>query len=226
MSHDSSHRAPEPATSTPSVTRFPPLDPSVLNEAIPAFFIGRNRDGFWVARDVKGRAGGLFLLETSALAFAHRKSRPWGCATIFPTERIELDLNNQGNPFVTQLGWLKRIAARATQGLGALLDKRGRRSAGARKSPMSRETTPERQQQRHSRPASTPTREGAVKGIVPADRCAPCDRTPDSGSTRPAAIEVPISYIACALAALVGGIGLTAIIALKTVIHFARFGYH
>ena len=55
---------------------FQPLDPWIVNEAIPAFFIGRNREGFWVARDVNGRIGGIFLLENSALSFARRNSRP------------------------------------------------------------------------------------------------------------------------------------------------------
>ena len=41
----------EPATVT---AQFQPLDPGVVSEAIPAFFIGRNKEGFWVARDVKG----------------------------------------------------------------------------------------------------------------------------------------------------------------------------
>jgi hypothetical protein len=125
MSHDVSRRESEPATaaSAPVATRFQPLDPGVLNEAIPAFFIGRNNDGFWVARDAKGRIGGLFLFESSALSFAQRKSGPWGCAAIFPTERIELDLKNQGNPFATQLGWLKRIATRTQQRSGAILDR-------------------------------------------------------------------------------------------------------
>ena len=63
-----------PAASAPIATRFQPLDPGVLSEAIPAFFIGRNSDGFWVARDAKGRIGGLFLLESSALSFAQQRS--------------------------------------------------------------------------------------------------------------------------------------------------------
>ena len=126
MSHDFSHRASEPATAAANATLFQPLDPGVLNEAIPAFFIGRNKDGLWFARDAKGQAGGLFLLESSALAFAHRKSRPRGSAAIFLTERIELDLSNQGNPFAGQLGWLKRIVTRATQRLSAWLDEAGK----------------------------------------------------------------------------------------------------
>ena len=79
----------EPAKLT---TKFQPLDPGIVNAAIPTFFIGRNKEGFWVARDVNGQIGGIFLLENSALSFARRNSRSAGCATIFPSERIELDL--------------------------------------------------------------------------------------------------------------------------------------
>src|ERR1700744_5438634 len=71
-------------------TPFQPLDPDVVSEAIPAFFIGRNKDGFWLARDVKGKFGGIFLFESSALSFAKRNCEPFGCATIFPSERFEL----------------------------------------------------------------------------------------------------------------------------------------
>ncbi len=102
-------------------TLFVPLDPAIVNETIPAFFIGRNMEGFWVARDVKGRIGGIFLLENSALSFARRNSRPAGCATIFPSERFELDLENNGNPLVAQLGWLKRLAMRGRQRMVAFI---------------------------------------------------------------------------------------------------------
>jgi hypothetical protein len=100
---------------------FAPLDPGIVNEAIPAFFIGRNGDGFWLARDVKGKTGGIFLFERSALSFARRHSRPLGCATIFPSERFELDLENQGNTLVAPLGRLMRLAARARQRITALI---------------------------------------------------------------------------------------------------------
>jgi hypothetical protein len=80
-----------PVEKPPTVTgRFRPLDAGIVNEAIPAFFIGRNKEGFWVARDVKGRIGGIFLLESSALSFARENSRPTGCATIFPSGRSNL----------------------------------------------------------------------------------------------------------------------------------------
>src|SRR3984893_6943927 len=101
-----------PAESLTVIAQFQPLDPDIVNEAIPAFFVGRNKEGFWVARDAKGRIGGIFLLENSALSFAKRNSRPAGCATIFPSERIELDLENKGNPLAAQLGSLIHLAAR------------------------------------------------------------------------------------------------------------------
>jgi hypothetical protein len=100
----------QPATAT---TPFQPLDPGIVNASIPAFFIGRNKEGFWLARDARGQIGGIFLLESSALAFARRNSRPSGCATIFPSERFELDLENQGNPLIAYLRPLMRLAVNA-----------------------------------------------------------------------------------------------------------------
>jgi hypothetical protein len=110
MSQDSLPRAP---AHSGIVARFQPLDPGIVNDAIPAFFIGRNKEGFWVARDVKGKIGGIFLLETSALSFAKQKSRPASCATIYPSGTIELDLENKGNPLVAQLGSLARLSVSA-----------------------------------------------------------------------------------------------------------------
>ena len=114
------------------VARFQPLDPGIVNEAIPAFFIGRNKEGFWVARDVKGEIGGIFLLETSALSFAKRNSRPAGCATIYPSGTIELDLENKGNPLVAQLGSLVRLPTSARQRMAAFV---GRMTGAARRQP-------------------------------------------------------------------------------------------
>src|SRR5450755_3656705 len=109
-----------PAAAPGSIsTLFVPLDPGIVNETIPAFFIGRNMEGFWVARDVNGQIGGIFLLENSAVSFARKNSRPAGCATIFPSERFELDLENRGNPLVTQLGWLRRLATRFRERMAA-----------------------------------------------------------------------------------------------------------
>ena len=106
---------------SPVTAPFAPLDPGIVNEAIPAFFIGRNSDGFWLARDVKGKTGGIFLLERSALSFARRHSRPLGCATIFPSERFELDLENQGNTLVAPLRRLIRLATHVRRRMAAII---------------------------------------------------------------------------------------------------------
>jgi hypothetical protein len=92
---------------------FEPLDPGIISASIPAFFVGRDRDGFWLVREARGESGGIFLLKSSALAFARRASRPLGCATIFPSERFELDVENQGNPLV---GYLKPLIQLAMAG--------------------------------------------------------------------------------------------------------------
>ena len=107
-----------PATVT---APFRPLDPGIVNETIPAFFIGRNKEGFWVARDVNGQIGGIFLLEDSAVSFAKRNSWPAGCATIYPSDRFELDLENRGNPFVVRLGSFTRAAMRLRRRIAALI---------------------------------------------------------------------------------------------------------
>jgi hypothetical protein len=113
-----------PVKKPPSVTaQFRPLDAGIVNEAIPAFFIGRDKEGFWIARDVKGRIGGIFLLESSALSFARKNSRPAGCATIFPSERLELDLENNGNPVVAYLRPLMRLATTHWQRAAAFIRK-------------------------------------------------------------------------------------------------------
>jgi hypothetical protein len=106
-----------------AATQFMPLDPGILSASIPAFFIGRNKQGFWVARDARGRIGGVFLLANSALSFARRNSAPTGCATIFPSERFELDLENRGNPLVAPLGLLLRLTERLRQRIGASVDR-------------------------------------------------------------------------------------------------------
>ena len=83
-------------------------DRNILSEATPLFFIGQNRDGLWVARDVDGRVGGIFLLKQSALKFADKNAPPVGCAKMFLSGRFELDIKNKGNPFVAHLGAAKR----------------------------------------------------------------------------------------------------------------------
>jgi len=77
--------------------------PDDLSEAIPVFFIGRNKHGHWVARSADGKSGGLFWRKQAAIRFATRSTWPARCATIFPSENIELDLENQGNPLLTHI---------------------------------------------------------------------------------------------------------------------------
>ncbi|MBR1174980.1 hypothetical protein JQ617_13500 [Bradyrhizobium sp. KB893862 SZCCT0404] len=91
-----------------------PLDPEILSAAIPAFFIGRNSAGFWVAREATGRIGGLFLFRSSAVDFANRQSAPARCALVFPTETIELDVENRGNPLMVLAERAMRLLARMT----------------------------------------------------------------------------------------------------------------
>jgi hypothetical protein len=101
-------------------TKLPPRpDPGILSEVIPLFFIGRNEDGFWVAREAAGRAGGIFLRKQSALRFANRITQPGGCATMLLSEHFELDVENKGNPLVAHLAAAKRLVSHLVQRLTA-----------------------------------------------------------------------------------------------------------
>jgi hypothetical protein len=99
------HLSPTHFGATPRLPAILPNRPDarVLNRAIPLFFIGRNKNGFWLAREAKGRIGGMFLLRRSALRFAQDASTPHGCATMFLAGTFELDTCNCGNPLA---GWL------------------------------------------------------------------------------------------------------------------------
>ena len=77
--------------------------PQDLSEAIPVFFIGRDSRGHWVAREADGKSGGLFWRKQTAIRFARRSAWPARCATIFPAESIELDLENRGNPLLARI---------------------------------------------------------------------------------------------------------------------------
>jgi hypothetical protein len=83
------------ASTTAQLPRRP--DASALSEAIPLFYIGRNKNGIWVVREAEGRSGGLFFLKQSAVCFARRQSEPAGCAMMFLDEPIELDIADQGS---------------------------------------------------------------------------------------------------------------------------------
>ncbi len=96
-----------PATQLP--TR---LDDTVLSDSIPLFFIGRNQNGFWVARESAGRCGGLFLSRRSADRFARRNGLAGGGATMLVEHSIELDLPNQGSRLVELIATATDIVKR------------------------------------------------------------------------------------------------------------------
>jgi hypothetical protein len=85
------------ASTTTQLPRRP--DASALSEAIPLFYIGRNKSGLWVVREAGGGSGGLYLFKQSAARFARRRSEPDGCAMMFVAEPFELDVDNQGSRF-------------------------------------------------------------------------------------------------------------------------------
>jgi hypothetical protein len=106
-----------PVTAAP----FQRPGPEVLSEAIPVVFVGRNRDGFWVARDADARFGGLFWRKQAALDFAKTNAAPGGYAAVFPLARFELDMENRGNPLAGSLGIARRFLVRQAQRLARKL---------------------------------------------------------------------------------------------------------
>ncbi len=87
-----------PQAASAAATQLPRRpDASALSEAIPLFYIGRNKYGVWVVRAAEGQSGGLFLFKQSAPRFARRKSEPDGCAIMFLAEPFELDVDNRGS---------------------------------------------------------------------------------------------------------------------------------
>lgn len=100
-------------------------DDTVLSDSIPLFFIGRNHNGFWVAREAAGRCGGLFLFRWSAARFARRNGLAGGGATMLVDHSIELDLPNHGSQLVelivTTTDFVKRRAPFVTNLIGAAI---------------------------------------------------------------------------------------------------------
>ena len=103
-------RRPFAASTTTPLPRRP--DASALSEAIPLFFIGRNKSGLWVVREAAGGSGGLFLFKQSAARFARRQSEPAGCAMMFLAEPFELDVENRGGRVAGLLAAASEIAVR------------------------------------------------------------------------------------------------------------------
>jgi hypothetical protein len=89
-------------------------DDTVLSDSIPLFFIGRNQNGLWVARESAGRCGGLFLFRWSADRFARRNGLAGGGATMLVEHSIELDLPNQGSRLAELITTATDIVKRRT----------------------------------------------------------------------------------------------------------------
>ncbi len=82
--------------------------PQYLSLAIRLFYIARDTNGFWVAREANGDVGGQFLFRRSAYRFARTMSPPYGGATMLLIGRYDLDLPNRGSLIVALLLRLKR----------------------------------------------------------------------------------------------------------------------
>ena len=109
---------PRPFAVPPTPTQMPRRpDASALSEAIPLFYIGRNKNGFWVAREAEGCIGGIFLTRRSAVRFAREGCERTGCATMFVSEPLELDFQDRGNLFVAERAAARSVAAARAQAL-------------------------------------------------------------------------------------------------------------
>ena len=104
-------RRPQAASAT--ATQLPRRpDASALSEAIPLFYIGRNKSGLWVVREAAGGSGGLFLFKQSAARFARKQSEPAGCAMMFLAEPFDLDVDNQGSRLAGLFAAASEVVAR------------------------------------------------------------------------------------------------------------------
>jgi hypothetical protein len=102
------------------IARFPSRpDSDALNETIPLFYVGQNREGFWVVRDSSRRSGGVFFFKASARHFARTKSARAGCALMFLNERLELDCPNEGGRIAGLISAILNVARRRAPGLVA-----------------------------------------------------------------------------------------------------------
>ena len=108
-------RRPLEGSTPPRLPRRP--DASVISEAIPLFYIGRNKNGLWVVREAEGCIGGIFLTRRSAVRFARESCEHTGCATMFVSEPLELDFEHRGNLFVAERAAARSVAADRAQAL-------------------------------------------------------------------------------------------------------------
>jgi hypothetical protein len=111
-----------PQAASAAATQLPRRpDASALSEAIPLFYIGRNKSGLWVVREAAGGSGGLFFFKQSAARFARRQSEPAGCAMMFLAEPFELDVENRGGRVAGLFAAAGEVAARRAPLLGGFV---------------------------------------------------------------------------------------------------------
>jgi hypothetical protein len=111
-----------PFAVSPTATQLPRRpDASALSEAIPLFYVGRNKSGLWVVREAAGGSGGLFLFRQSAARFARRQSESAGCAMMFLAEPFELDVENQGGRVAGLFAAASEVVARRAPLLVSLI---------------------------------------------------------------------------------------------------------
>jgi len=90
-----------------STTAWPQRpDGTILNETIPLFFVARDKDGFWIARNADVAIGGRFFFKYSALRFAGYYN---ASAIMVLTEVYSLDTRNTGNRFARLLRPTRRL---------------------------------------------------------------------------------------------------------------------
>ncbi len=81
-------------------------DARVLNGVTPFFFVGRNKHGFWRAREARGTDRRHVPSAALGFRFAQEASAPPGCATMLLAKPFELEAVNAGNPIV---GWIDAV---------------------------------------------------------------------------------------------------------------------
>jgi hypothetical protein len=81
-------------------------DGSILNKTVSLFFVARDKDGFWIARNADFAFGGKFFFRHSALRFAGYYD---GSAIMMLTGVYNLDTRNNGNRYTKRLRPIRRL---------------------------------------------------------------------------------------------------------------------
>lgn len=81
------------------------VEPPSCSPAAPTVFVGRNRRGYWVAREQNGIFGGLFVSRAQALKYALRENSDHPETIVELSHEIELDIS--ANP---EIASTRRVA--------------------------------------------------------------------------------------------------------------------